>query len=245
MIKKECQIIRLKNITKEYDLGEIKIKALDEVSLGVCQGDFISIMGPSGSGKTTLLDIMSTLLRPTNGEIFIEGILTSSMNNEKLASFRGKKIGAIFQNFNLLPKLTALENVMVPMWVNETTKKGRKQKAIELLELVGLGDRLNNNPNQLSGGQMQRVAIARALVMNPNIIVADEPTGNLDSKSEKIVINILKKLNKEQGKTILLVTHEESIGNLAKKRIKMKDGKIEKYYGFKDCKKWERESCES
>jgi len=245
MAKDECEIIRLKNITKEYDLGEIKIKALDGVSLGVCQGDFISIMGPSGSGKTTLLDIMSTLLRPTNGEIFIEGILTSSMNNEELASFRGKKIGAIFQNFNLLQKLTALENVMVPMWVNETTKAGREKKAIELLESVGLGDRLNNKPNQLSGGQMQRVAIARALAMNPKIIVADEPTGNLDSKSEKQVIDVLKKLNQEQGKTILLVTHEESIGNLAKKRIKMIDGKIEKYYGFKECKKWERETCES
>ncbi|MBN2126931.1 MAG: ABC transporter ATP-binding protein [Candidatus Diapherotrites archaeon] len=231
-------IIRLENVSKEYDLGEIKIHALSDINLSICNGDFISIMGPSGSGKTTLLDILSTLLRPSKGKVFIEENDTTEMTDEKLSLFRGKKIGTIFQNFNLQVKLTALENVMTPMWIHKVPKNKRIPLATKLLEQVGLGDRLNNKPNQLSGGQMQRVSIARSLAMNPGIIVADEPTGNLDSKSEKQVIDILMNLNKVQGKTIIMVTHEPELGKLAPKRILMRDGKIQEYFGFEKCPKW-------
>jgi putative ABC transport system ATP-binding protein len=233
------QIIHLENISKEYDLGEIKIKALNSINLAVCEGDFISIMGSSGSGKTTLLDILSTLLKPSSGKVLIEGLNTTEMTDEQLSVFRGKKIGTIFQNFNLEPKLSALENVITPMWIHKVSKNKRIPLATKLLTQVGLQDRLKNKPNQLSGGQKQRVAIARALAMNPNIIVADEPTGNLDSKSEKQVIDILLKLNKE-GKTIILVTHEESIGKIASKRILMQDGEIKKYIGFESCPLWQK-----
>jgi putative ABC transport system ATP-binding protein len=218
--------ISLKDVYKTYNLGEVKFNALDGIDLVICKGDYVSIMGPSGSGKTTLLDVLSTMMKPTSGTILINGKDTTKMSNAELASFRGKQIGFIFQTFNLLPKLSALENVMVPMWINNYPREKRIERAKEVLESVGLGDRMYNRPNQMSGGQRQRVAIARALALDPDVIVADEPTGNLDSKSGKLVMDIVDKLYTEQKKTVILVTHDESIGKLAKHQILLKDGKI-------------------
>ncbi len=218
-------IIKLEKVSKIYNLG-VEVRALDEVDLAICKGEYISVMGPSGSGKTTILDVLSTMMRPTKGKVFIDGKDTTKMSNSELASFRGKKIGFIFQTFNLLPKLSALENVMVPMWINGFDKSKREERGKALLEEVGLGDRLKNRPNQLSGGQKQRVAIARALALNPDIIVADEPTGNLDSKSGKMVMETITNLHKNDGKTIILVTHDESIGKKANRHITLRDGKI-------------------
>jgi len=223
---KSTDVVRLENVSKYYGMGEVTIKALDDVSLSICSADYVSIMGPSGSGKTTLLDILSTMMRPTMGKVFIEGKETTKMSNAELASYRGKKIGFIFQTFNLLPKLNALENVIAPLWINGYPRGERVERAKQLLEQVGLGDRLYNRPNQLSGGQKQRVSIARALALNPNIIVADEPTGNLDSKSGKLVMEIINDLHEKEDKTIILVTHDESIGKKAEKRIEIRDGKI-------------------
>ncbi len=223
---KTGEIVRLENVSKIYGIEEVEIKALDKVDLTICEGEYVSIMGPSGSGKTTLLDILTTMLAPTSGEVFIDGVPTTKMSNSELARYRGQKIGFIFQTFNLLPKLTALENIITPLWINGVPRKERDGRAKELLEKVGLGDRMYNRPGQLSGGQRQRVAIARALAMDPNIIVADEPTGNLDSKSGANVMEILDKLHKEEKRSIVLVTHDESIGKKAERRIFLKDGKI-------------------
>ena len=228
MPMKSTDVVRLENVSKYYGMGDVTIKALDDVSFSICTGDYVSIMGPSGSGKTTLLDILSTMMRPTMGKVFIEGKETTKMSNAELAAYRGKKIGFIFQTFNLLPKLNALENVIAPLWINGYPRGERVERAKELLEQVGLGDRLYNRPNQLSGGQKQRVSIARALALNPNIIVADEPTGNLDSKSGKLVMEIITDLHEKEGKTIVLVTHDESIGKKADRRIEIRDGKISK-----------------
>jgi len=219
-------IIRLENVSKLYGIGDVTIKALDNINLTICANEYVSIMGPSGSGKTTLLDVITTMMHPTSGEVFIDNVATTKMTNSQLASFRGKKIGFIFQTFNLLPKLSALENVMTPMWINGVAREEREERAKKLLEEVGLSDRLYNRPNQLSGGQKQRVAIARALALDPEIIVADEPTGNLDSKSGAHVMEVLSQLHKEEGRTIILVTHDESIGKKAERRIFIKDGQV-------------------
>ncbi|MFA5763652.1 MAG: ABC transporter ATP-binding protein [archaeon] len=218
--------ISLKDVYKIYNLGEVEVHALDGIDLDICKGDYVSIMGPSGSGKTTLLDVLSTMMKPTSGTILINGKDTTKMSNVELASFRGEQIGFIFQTFNLLPKLSALENVMVPMWINNYPREKRVARAKEVLTSVGLGDRMNNRPNQMSGGQRQRVAIARALALDPDVIVADEPTGNLDSKSGKLVMDFIDKLHTEKKKTVILVTHDESIGKMAKNQILLKDGKI-------------------
>jgi len=218
--------IRLENVSKIYGLGEIEIKALDDVTLNICNNEYVSLMGPSGSGKTTLLDVLTTMMKPTLGNVFIEGVNTTKMSNDELAKFRGQKIGFIFQTFNLLPKLTAIENVITPMWINGVPREDREEKAKKLLEEVGLSDRMHNRPNQLSGGQKQRVAIARALAMDPSIIVADEPTGNLDSKSGLHVMEILKHLHEDEKRTVIVVTHDESVGKQAERRIFIKDGKI-------------------
>jgi putative ABC transport system ATP-binding protein len=219
-------VIALRGVSKIYGVGEIEIKALDDIDLSICAGEYVSIMGPSGSGKTTLLDVITTMMKPTKGDVFIEGVNTTKMSNAELAAFRGKKIGFIFQTFNLLPKLTALENVMTPLWINNVPREEREGIAKKLLKEVGLEDRMNNRPNQLSGGQKQRVAIARALAMDPKIIVADEPTGNLDSKSGKNVMDILHNLHKIHKVTVIIVTHDESIGKLANRRVLIRDGKI-------------------
>jgi putative ABC transport system ATP-binding protein len=232
---KASEIVRLENVSKVYGIGEFEITALDSVDMIICNNEYVSIMGPSGSGKTTLLDIMTTMMKPTSGEVFIEGVPTTQLSNSELASFRGKSIGFIFQTFNLLPKLTAIENVMTPLWINGVPRAEREPRAKDLLEQVGLGDRLYNRPNQLSGGQRQRVAIARALAMNPSIIVADEPTGNLDSKSGLLVMDLLRKLHKEDKRTIIVVTHDESIGKQAERKIVLRDGKVVSGHDKKVC----------
>jgi putative ABC transport system ATP-binding protein len=218
-------VIELKNVEKIFDLGKVKVPALRKINLKINQGDFISIMGPSGSGKTTLLNILSALLRPSAGEVYIKGKPVSKMNDSELAKVRGKTIGFVFQTFNLIPRMTALQNVMFPLSFTGISVDKKQRIALKNLKMVGLNQRINHKPNELSGGERQRVAIARALANDPDIIVADEPTGNLDSKSGKQVLEILKGLNKE-GKTLLVVTHDRNIGKMAKKRIKLFDGEI-------------------
>lgn len=224
---KTSEVLRLEKVSKIYGMGEEKVVALDNVDVLICRNEYTSIMGPSGSGKTTLLDVLSTMSRPTSGSVFIEGVNTTKMTNSQLASFRGNTIGFVFQTFHLLPRLTALENVMTPMWINGISRIEREARAKSLLEKVGLKERMGHKPGELSGGQKQRVAIARALAMNPPLIVADEPTGNLDTKSGEIVMDIIRKLHKDEKRTIILVTHDKNIGKQAEKHIYIKDGKVE------------------
>jgi len=229
LIKNSNPIIELENVFKTYYMGQnknIAVHALNDVSLKIFPGEFVSIMGPSGSGKTTLLDVLSALLRPTSGSVFIKKEKVSGMRDSELAIVRGKTIGFIFQSFNLIGNLTAFENVMLPMWFRGISIDEREKKAKKLLTDVGLGDRLNHRPGELSGGQMQRVAIARALANDPEIIVADEPTGNLDSVSGKQIMQTIKELNEKSGKTILMVTHDKNIGKFAKRQLNILDGKL-------------------
>ncbi len=218
-------MIKAKNVWKIYGRGEAKTIALKNVNVEIKEGEFVMIMGPSGCGKSTLLNILGLLDIPTKGEVYYKGRKTSSMSENERAVFRRKISGFIFQQFHLIKTLTALENVELPMMLDEKDKIYRKKRAKKLLEMVGLGDRLNHYPHQLSGGQQQRVAIARALANNPKIIFADEPTGNLDSKSGLIVMNILKELN-EKGITIVMVTHDQELTKYASKIIKLKDGEV-------------------
>jgi putative ABC transport system ATP-binding protein len=218
-------LIEAKNIWKIYGRGEAKTIALKNINLEIEEGEFLMIMGPSGCGKSTLLNILALLDTPTKGEVYYKGRRTSSMSENERAIFRRKVSGFIFQQFHLIKTLTALENVELPMMLDEKDKSYRRKRAKKLLEMVGLGDRLNYYPYQLSGGQQQRVAIARALANNPKIIFADEPTGNLDSKSGIAVMNILKELN-EKGITIVMVTHEQELTKYASKIVKLRDGEI-------------------
>ncbi len=221
-------VIRVENVSKVYDMGKVQVKALDGVSLSVEKGHFISIMGPSGSGKTTLLDVLSALLRPTSGEVYVNDRPISAMDDDQLAQVRGKTIGFVFQTFNLIPRMTALENVMLPLWFAGKQVDERKKIAEKTLREVGLGDRMDHRPNELSGGQRQRVAIARALATNPEVIVADEPTGNLDSVSGDQILELIRELNEKQGKTVLMVTHESDVAYMAHETLFLKDGKIVK-----------------
>ncbi len=221
-------VLEAKDVYKIYDMGKVQVHALSGVSLKINKGDYISIMGPSGSGKTTLLDVLSALLRPTKGEILISGKPISKMDDNELARVRGKTIGFVFQTFNLIQRMTALENVMLPLWFQGVKPAGREERAGKILERVGLGDRVTHRPTELSGGQRQRVAIARALAVDPDVIVADEPTGNLDSVSGDQILKLIDDLNKKEGKTVLMVTHEKSIGKHAHRIIHLKDGKIVK-----------------
>lgn len=218
-------IVRLEEVEKSYIMGKVKVHALRGVDLSIEKGEYVAIMGPSGSGKSTLLNQIGALDRPTKGRVFIEGHDISKMSSNELAKIRRENVGFIFQQFNLIPRLTAIENVELPMWFAGLPKIKRIRRAAELLKLVGLGDRMKHRPAELSGGQMQRVCIARALANNPDIIMADEPTGNLDSKSSEEIMKILEKLNKE-GKTIIMVTHEEEYAKRAKRTIIIRDGKV-------------------
>jgi len=223
--KSKKEIISIQSVSKIYNLGETVVKALDNVSLSIYDNDYISIMGPSGSGKSTLMNIIGCLDVPTKGKYKFKDELISEMDDNQLANIRNEKIGFVFQTFNLLPKLNAMQNVEVPLIYSSLGRKQRIERAEEALHIVGLQDRMTHKPNELSGGQRQRVAIARALVNKPSIILADEPTGNLDSKSGNEILKFFAKLHKD-GNTIIMVTHEESVAKLSKRRIDIFDGKI-------------------
>ncbi|EHI76348.1 ABC transporter, ATP-binding protein [Fusobacterium sp. oral taxon 370 str. F0437] len=218
-------IITVDKVNKTYKNGSLELQVLKNISFKVDKGEFLAIMGSSGSGKSTMMNILGCLDNQYEGRYILDGIDISKSTENELSEIRNKKIGFIFQSFNLLPRLTALENVELPLVYSSIPKEERHKRANELLEMVGLKDRTHHRPNELSGGQRQRVAIARALINNPSIILADEPTGNLDSKSEAEIIEILQKLNK-MGKTIVIVTHEPSIGEIAQRKIVFKDGEI-------------------
>ncbi|MGV8177022.1 MAG: ABC transporter ATP-binding protein [Candidatus Bilamarchaeaceae archaeon] len=225
----KCQgrgcVMSLREVTKAYDMAGERFYALCGVDLNIYKGDFISVLGPSGSGKSTLLHIMGLLDRPTTGKVFISGIETTKMNDAEQARIRGQKIGFVFQTFNLIPSLTSVENVEISLMIQGMAPAERRKRAVDVMTQLGLQDKLNNMPNQLSGGQRQRVAIARALVTQPDIILADEPTGNLDSKNGAEVLGILSELHR-QGKTVVIITHDQSITKITHKTIRIRDGAI-------------------
>lgn len=233
------QLIQVQDLTKVYGSGSAQVYALDGLSTSVEAGEFVAVMGPSGSGKSTLMNILGCLDRPTSGRYILDGWDVSQLNRNELASVRNLKIGFIFQSFNLLPRLTALENVMLPLLYNltdEISDQEQKKRAMEALTSVGLVDRVHHRPNQLSGGQQQRVAIARALVNNPPLILADEPTGNLDSKSSIEILDLLHRIHDKKG-TIVMVTHDPEVAVHAQRVICVKDGQVisEKREGHSPC----------
>ena len=219
-------LIELKNITKSYPVGDSELKILKGIDLQIEEGDFVAIMGPSGSGKSTCMNILGCLDVPSSGSYKLDGRAVEGLSPDELAEIRNKKIGFVFQGFNLLSRTSALENVELPMVYANVDVKTRQQKAIKALEKVGLKERMHHQPNQLSGGQQQRVAIARAIVNDAPIIFADEPTGNLDTKMSVEIMELFVSLNEELGRTIILVTHEEDIARYAKRIIKIVDGEI-------------------
>lgn len=219
-------VITLGNVSRYYVMGEFIVKALDGVSVTIKRGEFTSIMGPSGSGKSTMMNLIGCLDTPTDGQILIDGEDTSGMSEAELAFIRNQKVGFVFQQFNLLGKLTALENVVTPLLYAGYKPRERRRMAIDALERVGLADRMHHRPNELSGGQKQRVAIARALVNNPSILLADEPTGALDSRTGNQIMELFDEINSE-GRTVILVTHDRELGLKAKRQIHLRDGKIE------------------
>jgi len=219
-------VVEAKDITKVYQMGEIEVHALRGLSVNIAPGEIISIMGPSGSGKSTLMNILGCLDRPTSGDYHLNGESVATLNDDQLAEIRNRGVGFVFQSFNLLPRATALANVELPMRYAVLNGRNRKQVAKDALEAVGLSDRIYHRPNELSGGQMQRVAIARALVNNPAIIMADEPTGNLDTQSGEEIMGLLKNLNKDRGTTLIIVTHDPEIAELTDRVISIRDGRI-------------------
>jgi putative ABC transport system ATP-binding protein len=220
-------VVAAKNLTKVYKMGAMEVHALRGLNVEIKRGEVVSIMGPSGSGKSTLMNMLGCLDRPTSGEYFLDGESVAEMDDDQLADIRNRKVGFIFQGFNLLPRSTAITNVELPLRYGNSNNGRRRQAAIDALDSVGLGDRLDHRPNELSGGQQQRVAIARALVNNPSIIMADEPTGNLDSKSGDELMELLLNLNKERGTTLIIVTHDPEIAALTQRVIYIRDGVVE------------------
>jgi putative ABC transport system ATP-binding protein len=220
-------VISTENLKKTYLMGRVEVPALRGVDIKIKKGEFVAMMGPSGAGKTTLLELIGMLLNPTSGKILINNVDVCEMNENQRADFRLNNIGFIFQFFNLFLELTALENVILPKMMTGASVKECKEKAANLLELVGLKERINHKPSELSGGEQQRVAIARALINNPSMLLADEPTGNLDSNTSLEIIGLLRELNKEQGQIIVMVTHEQYLGKEADRTIWLKDGLVE------------------
>ncbi len=218
-------VIETKKLKKIYMMGEVEVRALDGVDLQIERGSIVSIMGPSGSGKSTLMNLLGCLDRPSEGDYILDGVNVANMNDDQLASVRNRKVGFVFQSFNLLPRQTALANVELPMRYAGVTA-GRKEKAGLALRAVGLGDRITHKPTELSGGQQQRVAIARALVNDPAIIMADEPTGNLDSKSGREIMELILNLNATRGTTIIIVTHDPVVAEQTQRIIRLMDGKV-------------------
>jgi putative ABC transport system ATP-binding protein len=220
-------LIELRNLSKIYDLGEVKVTALVGVSLDIQEGEFVALIGPSGSGKSTLMNTVGCLDRPTCGSYRLAGEEVAGLNPEQLAQIRNRRIGFVFQNFNLLARTTALENVEVPLLYNPNcSRRERKRRAVEVLTHVGLADRLDHKPNQLSGGQQQRVAIARALVNHPPILLCDEPTGNLDTRTSREIMELFSKLNATEGLTVILVTHDLEVAQRAKRALVLIDGEV-------------------
>ncbi|MEN6410916.1 MAG: ABC transporter ATP-binding protein [Anaerolineaceae bacterium] len=219
-------VIRVNDLKKVFQMGEVQVEALRGVSFEIQPREVVAIMGPSGSGKSTMMNILGCLDQPSSGDYWLDGENVAHLNDDELASIRNRKIGFVFQSFNLLQRQTALANVELPMrYAGITT--GREDRAREALEAVGLGNRVNHKPNELSGGQQQRVAIARAIINDPAILMADEPTGNLDSKAGKEIMDLILNLNQDKGTTIILVTHDPSIGAMAQRTIRLHDGAVE------------------
>jgi putative ABC transport system ATP-binding protein len=223
------KVIEIKEIVKNYQVGSVIVRALRSVSLDISRNEYVAIMGPSGSGKSTLMNILGCLATPTKGMYVLNGTDVSKMEDDRLAEIRNKEIGFVFQTFNLLPRYTALENVTLPLIYAGVPRHEREEHAVKTLDLVGLGVRMTHKPNELSGGQRQRVAIARALINNPSIILADEPTGNLDSKTSYDIMGLLDKIH-EDGNTVIVVTHEEDIARHAHRIIKLMDGEVSADY---------------
>ncbi|MDE1869208.1 MAG: ABC transporter ATP-binding protein [Candidatus Micrarchaeota archaeon] len=220
--------VKVNNVSKTYKSGSISVKALDNVSFSLKKGEFVAIVGPSGSGKSTLMNVLGTIDRPTHGEVFIDGVATSKMSGNRLAEFRNKKLGFVFQAFNLINGLDAEKNVSLPLMMSALSQRERKARAEKILTRLGLGERLRLKPTQLSGGEQQRVAVARALINNPTLVLADEPTGNLDTRSSAEVIKLLKEISRSGDVTIVMVTHNPDLTKYCDRVIEIKDGKVEK-----------------